>query len=153
MTPASERKIEICNCFAVRQAARHITQFYDQYLAHTGLRTTQYSILAKLDRMGPLTIGALAEAMVMDRTTLGRNIKPLVREKLIEVGEERSDRRRKMLRLTEVGTKRMRAAEAAWGAAQERFEAVYGRREAKTLREMLRAVTICNPDRAEESAR
>jgi DNA-binding MarR family transcriptional regulator len=153
MTPVSERKIEICNCFAVRQAARHITQFYDQYLAHTGLRTTQYSILAKLDRMGPLTIGALAEAMVMDRTTLGRNIKPLVREKLVAVGRERSDRRRKMLRLTAAGTKRVRAAEAAWREAQAKFEAVYGRREAKTLREMLRAVTICNPDRAEESAR
>jgi DNA-binding MarR family transcriptional regulator len=153
MTPMPERKIEICNCFAVRQAARQITQFYDQYLADVGLSTNQYSILARLKRMGPVTIGALAEVMVMDRTTLGRNIKPLIREKLIAVGQERSDRRRKMLRLTATGSKKVRIAEAAWGAAQAKFEAVYGRREAKTLREMLRAVTICDLGRPEENAR
>jgi DNA-binding MarR family transcriptional regulator len=44
----------------VRQAARHITQFYDQFLAASGLRTTQFSILAKLRRLGPMTINALA---------------------------------------------------------------------------------------------
>ena len=63
---------EECNCFAVRAAARHVTQFYDQVLAPTGLRTTQFSILAKLKRLGPLTINTLARDMVMDRTTLGR---------------------------------------------------------------------------------
>ena len=74
---------EECNCFAVRAAARHVSQCYDRFLAPTGLRTTQYSILARLKRKGPLTINALAEAMVMDRTTLGRNIQPLEREGLI----------------------------------------------------------------------
>jgi hypothetical protein len=49
-----------CNCLAVRQAARHITQFYDQHLAAAGLRTTQYGILAKLKRHGPMSINALA---------------------------------------------------------------------------------------------
>ena len=59
---------------AVRSAARHITQVYDQFLASSGLRTTQYSTLAKLKQKGPLTINALAREMVMDRSTLGRNI-------------------------------------------------------------------------------
>src|SRR5262249_5957290 len=68
---------EECNCFAVRSAARHVSQYYDRYLATAGLRTTQFSILAKLKRLGPLTINELARQMVMDRTTLGRNIKPL----------------------------------------------------------------------------
>ena len=49
-----------CNCLALRQAARHVSRFYDQCLAPTGLRTTQFSILAKLKRLGPLTINALA---------------------------------------------------------------------------------------------
>jgi DNA-binding MarR family transcriptional regulator len=71
---------EDCNCSAVRSAARHVTRLYDQLLAPTGLRVTQFSILAKLTRRGPLTINALAEDMVMDRTTLGRNIRPLERE-------------------------------------------------------------------------
>ena len=76
---------EECTCLAVRQAARHITQLYDQHLAAAGLRTTQYSILVKLKRLGPMTINVLADAMVMDRTTLGRNILPLERDGLISV--------------------------------------------------------------------
>ena len=67
---------EDCNCFAVRSAARHVTQLYDQVLAPVGLRVTQFSILAKLRRRGPLTINALAEEMVMDRTTLGGTSSP-----------------------------------------------------------------------------
>ena len=59
-----------CNCLALRQAARHISQIYDSYLASEGLRTTQFSILAKLNRLGPLSINELAKSMVMDRTTL-----------------------------------------------------------------------------------
>ena len=79
-----------CNCLALRQAARHISQFYDSYLSSEGLRTTQFSILAKLNRLGPLSINDLAKSMVMDRTTLGRAIRPLERDKLltIEAGED-----------------------------------------------------------------
>src|SRR6202012_184914 len=89
-----------CNCLAVRQAARHITQFYDQFLAPSGLRTTQVSILAKLLRLGPMTIHALAAERVMDRTTLGRNILPLERDGLIAVERGSRDRRSKELQLT-----------------------------------------------------
>ena len=64
------------NCLAVRQAARHVTQFYDQFLAPTGLRTTQFLILAKLRRKGAMTINALATDLLVDRTTLGRTIRP-----------------------------------------------------------------------------
>ena len=82
MTSETRPGPELCNCLAVRQAARHITQFYDRCLAPSGLRTTQFSILAKLKRLGPMTINALAAELVMDRTTLGRNILPLQRESL-----------------------------------------------------------------------
>src|SRR5688572_17808915 len=94
-----------CNCFAVRAAARHVTQFYDRLLAPTGLRTTQFSILAKLARLGPLTINQLAAEMVMDRTTLGRNILPLQRDGLIAVAPAAADRRAKALHLTKDGTR------------------------------------------------
>src|SRR5262245_46826320 len=76
-----------CNCLALRQAARHISQIYDSYLASEGLRTTQFSILAKLNRLGPLSINELAKSMVMDRTTLGRAIRPLQRDRLLTIGE------------------------------------------------------------------
>src|SRR5438874_2589851 len=88
-------KPDLCNCLALRQAARHVTQFYDHYLVPTGVRATQFSILAMLEGLGPISINALAEAMVMDRTTLGRNIQPLEREGLIAVTKGRADRRSK----------------------------------------------------------
>jgi DNA-binding MarR family transcriptional regulator len=130
-----------CNCFALRSAARHISQFYDQLMAPVGLRTTQFSILAKLNRRGPITINALAEDMVMDRTTLGRNVLPLERDGLIAIAPSASDRRAKELRLTKAGEKRLLQALTAWSHAQERFETSFGIKRAAELRAMLRAVT------------
>jgi DNA-binding MarR family transcriptional regulator len=132
---------EVCNCLALRQASRHVTQFYDQSLASSGLRTTQFSILIRLRLAGPMTINALAKALVMDRTTLGRNILPLEREGLIDVVSGRADRRSKVLRLTKAGAARLRAARAGWTQAQAKFEAAFGGRRAAGLRALLQAVT------------
>lgn len=129
-----------CNCFAVRSAARHVSQFYDQFLAPIGLRTTQFSILARLKRLGPQSINTLAESMVMDRTTLGRNILPLERDGLIRIQPAASDRRAKELHLTKAGTKRLQAAMKGWSAAQARFESTFGPRRASDLRALLRAI-------------
>jgi DNA-binding MarR family transcriptional regulator len=131
---------EDCNCFAVRSAARHVTQLYDQLLAPVGLRVTQFSILAKLRRRGPLTINALAEDMVMDRTTLGRNIQPLERDGLIRIEPAPSDRRAKELHLTKAGEKRLQAGREAWAKAQAGLEASFGTKRAAELRMLLRAV-------------
>ena len=131
---------EDCNCLAVRQAARHITQYYDQFLAASGLRTTQFSILAKLRRLGPMTINALAADMVMDRTTLGRNILPLERDSLIAIEKGRRDRRSKILRLTEAGAARFRAAAKEWAQAQKQFEVAFGAERTVDLRALLHAV-------------
>ena len=131
---------EDCNCLAVRQAARHITQFYDHFLAASGLRTTQFSILAKLRRSGPLTINALAAEMVMDRTTLGRNILPLERDGLIAVEQGSRDRRSKELRVTEVGEARFRAATKGWVQAQRQFEKAFGAKRTTDMRVLLHAV-------------
>jgi DNA-binding MarR family transcriptional regulator len=130
---------EECNCFAVRAAARHVSQSYDRFLAPTGLRTTQYSILARLKRKGPLTINALAEVMVMDRTTLGRNILPLQRDGLVTIKSAASDRRAKELRLTKAGEKRLQKAFEGWLQAQARFDAAFGEKRAADLRTLLRA--------------
>jgi len=129
-----------CNCLALRQAARHVSQFYDQFLSASGLRTTQYSILARLQRKGPMSINALAADLVMDRTTLGRNILPLQRDGLISVRPGRIDRRSKELQLTKAGAARFRAASAGWRQAQGRFEAAFGGNRAKELRALLHEV-------------
>src|SRR5258708_33821116 len=80
MPSDSPPRPEESNCLAVRQAARHVTQFYDQFLAPVRLRATQFSILAKLERLEPMPINVLARELVIDRTTLGRSILPLRRE-------------------------------------------------------------------------
>jgi DNA-binding MarR family transcriptional regulator len=132
---------EECTCLAVRQAARHITQLYDQHLAAAGLRTSQFSILVKLRRLGPITINALADVMVMDRTTLGRNILPLERDGLISVAPGVKDRRSKELRLTEAGAERLRAGYVGWKEAQRQFATAFGDERAAGLRALLREVT------------
>jgi DNA-binding MarR family transcriptional regulator len=131
-----------CNCLAVRQAARHVTQFYDGYMAATGLSTSQYSILAKLSRLGPQSINALAALMVMDRTTTGRAIKPLEREQLVAI-DTGSDARTRLVRLTTAGKKRVKAAAAQWRVAQSAFEKAYGVGDSASLRASLaRVVTL-----------
>jgi DNA-binding MarR family transcriptional regulator len=140
MTPDARPKPEDCNCLAVRQAARHITQFYDEVLAPTGLRTTQFSILAKLRRLGPMTINALAADLVMDRTTLGRNILPLERDGFIVIQQGTLDRRNKELHLTEAGAERVRAGVKRWAAAQTRFEEAFGPERSSEIRRLLRAL-------------
>jgi DNA-binding MarR family transcriptional regulator len=129
-----------CNCLALRQATRHVTQFYDQCLAPSGLRTTQLSILAKLKRLGPLTINALARELVMDRTTLGRTMLPLERDGLIAIEDGTVDRRSKELQLTKAGAERLRVARKLWSEAQAEFEAAFGAGRASKLRGELRAV-------------
>src|SRR5712672_1684219 len=131
---------EACNCFAVRAAARHVTQSYDQFLAPTGLRTTQFAILSKLKQKGPLTINALAEELVVDRTTLGRNILPLERDGLIRIAPSAADARSKELQLSTKGAARLADAAPKWIEAQKRFESAYGKGRSAELRALLRAV-------------
>jgi DNA-binding MarR family transcriptional regulator len=129
-----------CNCLALRQATRHVTQFYDQFISPLGLRATQYSILARLARRGAMTINALAAELVMDRTTLGRNIRPLQRDGLIAVGPGKSDRRSKEVRLTRAGVERFQTAQRGWTKAQSEFERTFGVKRAKALRTLLEDV-------------
>jgi len=128
-----------CNCLAIRQAARQVTQLYDRQLAAEGLRTTQYSILAKLSRLGPLPINELAALMVMDRTTMGRAVRPLEREKLVAI-DPGVDGRTRVVRLTAAGEQRLKAASARWREAQRQFELAYGVADAARLRAALARV-------------
>jgi DNA-binding MarR family transcriptional regulator len=142
VTSQAKLRPEICTCLALRQAARHVTQFYDQRLAPVGLRTTQLSVLAKLKELGPMPVNALARELVMDRTTLGRNMLPLAREGLIAIVPGSTDRRSKELRLTGSGAARFTAAAKLWGGAQTQFATVFGSRRTAELRALLREVSV-----------
>jgi DNA-binding MarR family transcriptional regulator len=129
-----------CNCLALRQAARHVSQFYDQFLTPNGLRTTQYSLLARLQRKDAMTINALAADLVTDRTTLARNLLPLEREGLIAIEPGQADRRSKDVRLTSAGAARLRSARNGWEEAQAQFEKTFGVKRAKELRKLLHEI-------------
>ena len=128
-----------CNCLALRQAARHVSQIYDGYLATEGLKGTQYSILSKLNRLGPQSINELAKSMVMDRTTLGRAVRPLQRDKLLTIGAG-DDGRTRRLKLTPAGQAKLKSAMVKWREAQKEFELAFGVPEAAGMRSMLRRV-------------
>src|SRR2546430_4890750 len=143
---SDQPKFEVCNCLALRQATRHVTQFYDRFLASSGLRTTQFSIVIRLRLAGPMSSSALAKGLVRDRTTLGRNILPLERDGLIEIVPDPADGRSKVVRLTEAGAARLRAAPSGWTQAQKEVEAAVGGDPAARPRGPLQAATPPQPD-------
>ncbi len=129
----------LCHCTALRRGARQVTQFYDRHLAPSGLRTSQYAMLVGLRRLGPISINAFADAMAMDRTTMGRALKPLERDGLLAIGPGPNGRTR-ALRLTDAGSRRIDEAEPLWRVAQAGFEARYGVEAAADLRSALARV-------------
>ena len=133
-----------CYCSSLRQASRYLTSFYDQMLAGTGLRVTQFSILARLRRIGPASVNHLARAMVMDRTTLARNVQPLVRDKLVEIKPGELDRRERVIALTEKGLELVTAALPAWERAQQLFAEHFGPEKAEQLRTTMSEVVATN---------
>ena len=129
----------LCNCHALRQAARRVTQLYDHALAPSGLRVTQFSILAHLRDAGPMTMKALADLLVMDRATIGHNLRPLEAQGLVTLTIG-ADRRSRLVDLTEPGRERLRAAYPHWRAAQHVFEARFGAAESVALRRTLAGI-------------
>ena len=134
-----------CNCLALRQAARRVTQLYESYLAPLGLRSSQYSVLARLARLGPMSINELADGIVMDRTTMGRAIRPLERDGLVAIGAA-DDGRKRVVRLTPAGTTLFKQAVVQWRKAQKQFEASYGEVPATRLRNALKDVVSAMPE-------
>jgi len=137
------------DCFAVRQAARHLSQLYERHLSAAGLTPTQFSILGALGRRAGQTMIELARAMVMERTTLVRALRPLLRDGLIADAADAVDRaeaaggcaRRRRFALTPAGRARLRDANVHWRAAQDEFEHRFGARRAAWLRRELFRVT------------
>jgi DNA-binding MarR family transcriptional regulator len=133
-----------CHVLAVRRAARQVTRFYDRVLEPSGLRTTQFSILASLHRSGPMTINNVAEALVLDRTTLGRNILPLLRDGLVAASRRSEDRRSKSVQVTRTGGARLKMALRLWTEAQTRLEAAFGPPRLSALRALPHKLSLAN---------
>jgi DNA-binding MarR family transcriptional regulator len=108
-----------CVCFNLRKAARAVTQLYEAALEPTGLRATQMSVLVALSLAERAPLSRVAGALVMDRTTLSRNLRPLQRRGWVRI-EPGEDRRERTLCLTEEGRAALAAAMPLWQQAQER---------------------------------
>ncbi|MES0403379.1 MAG: MarR family winged helix-turn-helix transcriptional regulator [Hyphomicrobium sp.] len=117
--------VAACTCANLRKAARVVTQRYDAALQPTGLKTTQFTLLATLTKRGDLPLTHLAEALVMDRTTLTRNLKPLVGKGFIRIENEQDQRVRK-IKLTEKGSGAFKNALPHWAAVQSQIVAGLG---------------------------
>jgi DNA-binding MarR family transcriptional regulator len=131
-----------CNATALRMASRRLTQLYDAALEACGLRSTQLAILSELAHWSedPPTLAELADALAIDRSSLGHNLRPLEREGLVVLGESAVDGRRRHIALTSKGKAKWREAVRLWRVAQGRFEDVFGRSEAAALRATLQAI-------------
>ncbi|WP_176079731.1 MarR family winged helix-turn-helix transcriptional regulator [Paraburkholderia tropica] len=155
--------LEHDDCFAVRQAARHLSQLYERHLSAAGLTPTQFSILGALGATDPadpaqgqpsLTMAQLARTMVMERTTLVRALRPLLRSGLVadlavakhsatdgEHAPQGADCRRRQVALTAAGRARLDEAGVHWRAAQDEFERRFGAQRAAWLRRELLRIT------------
>src|SRR5262245_62923223 len=92
-----------CTCLRLRKASRRVSQIYDRALEPCGLTVTQYGLLGHIAALDGIGIGALAERMVMDATTLTRNLKPLIAQAFLVLVPDPRDRRARRLHLTEAG--------------------------------------------------
>ena len=114
-----------CSSFKLRQLSRRVSQHYDHIVGAAGLKTTQYSLLSHVMRLGPVRPGDLATEMEMDASTLTRNLQPLVKLGWLEVGPG-DDGRSRFVTLTDAGREKRTEAQREWKRAQLAFNAQMG---------------------------
>jgi DNA-binding MarR family transcriptional regulator len=123
---------QTCACYKVRKAARAVTKIYEEVLRPIGLRATQFSLLMATRVMGPVTVVKLAQVMVMDRTTLTRNLQILETRGLITI-KPGEDRREREVYLTAEGMEVLAKAVPLWEEAQERVREGLGEERLQNL--------------------
>ncbi|MES3014662.1 MAG: MarR family winged helix-turn-helix transcriptional regulator [Pseudomonadota bacterium] len=116
-TPVSPRG---CSSLKLRQLSRRVSQHFDQIVASTGLKTTQYSLLSNVVQLEPIRPGDLADRMEMDASTLTRNLQPLVAQGWVVVAPG-DDGRSRIVVATDAGRAKRDAAQREWKRAQLAF--------------------------------
>jgi len=130
-----------CAAFNLRRTARAVTQLYDAGLREAGVRSTQYAILVAVAKAQPVSVGALAATILIDQTTMTRNLKLMETDSLIEVSA-RGARREKLVRLSKKGERVLARATPLWRAVQTRFVDRIGERRWAELRRALDDVAM-----------
>ena len=122
-----------CTCMRLRKASRRLSQIYDHSLERAGMTVTQYGLLGHLAKFDGIGIGALAERLIMDPTTLTRNLRPLERQGFVVTKSDRRDKRSRCLHLTASGRAAFESAKPAWVRAQRHIEQALGGAETSAL--------------------
>ncbi len=131
-----------CVCFNIRKASRAVTQAYDAALQPSGLRATQLTLLAAISNSEPTTISQLGERLVMDRTTLTRNLRPLEKQSLIEIAPG-EDRRTREVSLTARGRKALAKGIPLWEKVHARLVGALGENRWSCMRaDLAKAVEV-----------
>ncbi len=125
-----------CACVRARRASRALTDLYDAALRPVGLKITQFSVLRTLQRLGPVSISALAAEMALERSTLGRNLLLLKRDGLVRLGDA-SDMREWSVELTSRAVRLLERALPLWEEAQAKVESRLGKEDVATLFDLL----------------
>ena len=124
-TPPLRLSPSECTCFRVRSAARRVTQIYSRHLAPTGLKISQFSLLGFVAAEGPVSIGRLSDLLATDRTTLTRNLAPLLKDGLVERAAS-GDKRRHELVATLAGRAMFKRALPLWADAEQEVRTAMG---------------------------
>jgi DNA-binding MarR family transcriptional regulator len=138
-----------CNAAKLRRASRAMSRFYDETLAPSGLRGTQFSLLVALSLTGEAPVLRLADELGLDRTTMTRNLLPLERDGLI-ASSPGPDRRVRLIKLTEQGRRTLATALPLWEKAQRRVVETLGGGRFHELLAALQATTSLQVEGSEE---
>ncbi len=130
---------QLCACANLRKAVRAVSQLYDDAFRPIGLRATQFGLLGATGMLGPLTINRLAEAIVMDRTTLTRNLRPLEKQGLLQI-KSGKDRREREVSITRRGQVVLAKGYPLWKKAQGKVVKGLGQERVSRLLKDLSAV-------------
>ncbi|WP_062365166.1 MarR family winged helix-turn-helix transcriptional regulator [Variovorax paradoxus] len=127
-------RIEDCSCFAIKKAARQAARLYDAHLQSTGLRISQFLILALLEEVKSAPINTLAERLDTERTAMGKMASVLERDGLVQIGPAPTDGRTRLVELTQAGQRLLRQAFPLWLQAQRRMEVLNGTQRVVALK-------------------
>ena len=135
-----------CSCFAARRTARTITQHYEEHLKPSGLRVTQFTVLALLAAAGPQPLSRFADLLGLERTTLTRNLRPLLDRGWVTESAT-GDQRVRLLSITKRGGAVARAALPLWRQAQKSIARRLGGDAIRALATTSEAVAELLPSR------
>jgi DNA-binding MarR family transcriptional regulator len=135
-------EIDHCSCFSIRKAARRLSRLYDDLLQPTGLRITQFLILAVLAKVQGASVNELAERLDLERTAMGKTLGPLERDGLIRIKPSPADGRSRIVMITSRGSRVFQDALPLWSQAQQQLAELNGTQWINALRSKLSEIKV-----------